>query len=396
MERRIREPEKQGSGKGSAGKSAVLLLAILALLLAGLVFLRVRQQTGSGGSFTEDAAAADSGQKPLGGQSAVALPEGEAPTGGLSVGAVEMPESVEESEQAISSGSVDRQQLPADAAEDTETFHAAADPQQDEGISAGQQSPDEAVHGTPKRYTKETYQLVTDMVYAYRNLGADGWAQVEAKLSELKNTDPALGVLWEAIMTEWDYVSRDLPVNTATLPESLPQDDSLCIVVMGYHLKQDGSMEQEMLGRCEVALRLLERYPNAFLALTGGGTASLNREATEADVMAEWFLAQGIPAERMILENQSQTTGENAKNTCAILKEQYAQVKELVVVSSDYHIPQSTLLLTEAAYLYAYTNDCPVPYVVSGNAAYQTAGSPEYNTPANLWTDIWVMANPDY
>lgn len=255
----------------------------------------------------------------------------------------------------------------------------------------------EEVHGTPKLYTEETYQLVTDMVYAYRHLGAAGNQQVETALDKLKGIDPQLGTLWEGIMREWARVSEELTVTPGILPENLPNDNSLCIAVMGYHLNANGDMLPEMEGRCETALRLLDKYPNAILALTGGGTAPANSEATEAETMARWFLDRGVSPANMIVENLSLTTGQNAKNTCAILTSQYAQVKTIIVVSSDYHIAQCELLFTEAALLHAYINDCDIPYRVAGYAALQTEGTPEdYSDPGNLWLDIWVMADPHY
>ncbi len=254
-----------------------------------------------------------------------------------------------------------------------------------------------AVRGTPKYYTSETYQLVTDMVYAYRTYGTAGHTQVEAALVSLKQTDPQLGALWEEIMKEWIRVSEELTVTPGSLPDGLPKDDSLCIAVMGYHLSADGAMLPEMLGRCETALQLLQKYPNAILALTGGGTAPANADATEAEVMAQWFLKQGISSDRMIVEAESLTTGQNAKNTCEILAEQYPQVKKIAVVSSDYHIAQCELLFTEAALLHAYLNDRDVPFEVAGYAAFETAGTPEdYSDPSNLWLDVWVMADPHY
>ena len=113
--------------------------------------------------------------------------------------------------------------------------------------------------------------------------------------------------------------------------------------------------------------------------------------------MARWFLDRGVSPANMIVVNLSLTTGQNAKNTCAILTSQYAQVKTIIVVSSDYHIAQCELLFTEAALLHAYINDCDIPYRVAGYAALQTEGTPEdYSDPGNLWLDIWVMADPHY
>ncbi|MBQ3804073.1 MAG: hypothetical protein II845_10315 [Oscillospiraceae bacterium] len=59
------------------------------------------------------------------------------------------------------------------------------------------------INGTEKEYTAETYQLVTDLVYTYRYLGAAGWPQVEDTLSSLKAVDPKLGELWDGIMRKW-------------------------------------------------------------------------------------------------------------------------------------------------------------------------------------------------
>ena len=112
--------------------------------------------------------------------------------------------------------------------------------------------------------------------------------------------------------------------------------------------------------------------------------------------MAEWFQSRGISGDRMIVENRSMTTGQNAKNTCAILTDQYPQVKEIAVVSSSYHIPQCELLFTEAALLYAYRNGCDIPYTVTGNASFAAVGNEEYSDLSNLGADIWVMADPNY
>lgn len=283
--------------------------------------------------------------------------------------------------------------------EEPENKGSRSEPETDEKQIPFQVSviPEETrINGTEKEYTAETYQLVTDLVYTYRYLGAAGWPQVEDTLSSLKAVDPKLGELWDGIMRKWAYVSEELVVDSAVLPDGLPQDNSLCIAVMGYQLLPDGSMAAELLKRCETGLALLEKYPHALLALTGGGTSPLNKEVTEAEAMAEWFQSHGISGDRMIVENKSMTTGQNAKNTCAILTDQYPQVKEIAVVSSSYHIPQCELLFTEAALLYAYRNGCDVPYAVTGNASFAAVGNEEYSDLSNLGADIWVMADPNY
>jgi len=40
----------------------------------------------------------------------------------------------------------------------------------------------------------------------------------------------------------WGYVNTDLVINKGSLPENLPGDDSLALVILGQGLKADGSM----------------------------------------------------------------------------------------------------------------------------------------------------------
>lgn len=246
-------------------------------------------------------------------------------------------------------------------------------------------------------YTEETYTLVSDMVYTYKTLQREDNGEVERLLAELKKTDPAMGSVWEQIMATWDYVDFDLTVNPGALPDDLSTDDSLCIVVSGFQLLADGTMTPELTGRCEVALACVQKYPNAVVALTGGGTARDNHLVTEASVMADWMKEHGVDPSRLILEDTSMTSVQNAQNTCRILAEQYPQVKYLAMVSSDYHIPMVTLLFTEAAILYAHEQGtAALPYSVVSNAAFATAGDEEYTSTKKQAQYLWVLANPDY
>ncbi len=256
-----------------------------------------------------------------------------------------------------------------------------------------QPEPPSAREMSPFRYDSRSYQLVTDIVYAYKKQAPDRDRIIAADVAALKEHDQALGEAWEGIMEYWDYANTRMELHYDRLPEDLPQDDSLCIVVLGFQLEPDGSMSPEMHGRCQLALRAAEQYPQAFIAATGGGTAYLNPEATEAGVMAEWFLRKGISEERLILEDQSSTTEENAIFTRAILTERYPQVKSLVIVSSDYHLPLGCLLFTEAALLYGCEYG-EVPFEVVSNLALGGYGIYEYKNPEEQGLYVWRVADP--
>ncbi|MBR0216373.1 MAG: YdcF family protein, partial [Clostridia bacterium] len=153
-------------------------------------------------------------------------------------------------------------------------------------------------------------------------------------LSGLASLDPVLGEKWNRIMDLWEAA---VTVNDH-LPEALPQDDSLCLVVLGFQLNPDGSMREELIQRLEVVLEASKQYPKAFIVCTGGGTAADDPTATEASRMAQWLEAHGVDASRLIVENKSLTTAQNAMYTLRMLEEQHPQISSLAVISSDYHI----------------------------------------------------------
>ena len=80
----------------------------------------------------------------------------------------------------------------------------------------------------------------------------------------------------------------------------------------------------------------------------------------------------------------------------AILAEQYPRIRQLAMVSSDYHVALGSMLFTEAALLYAYEHDCAMPYEVVSNAGFATSGNPVYSNPRMFPSDMWILADPHY
>ena len=255
--------------------------------------------------------------------------------------------------------------------------------------------PEPTVFAVPKGYTEESYNLVSDMVYAYADRQEAAVDIIRSDLEQLNALDPALGSLWTKLMRTWSMVNSELTLNPGVLPDGLPEDESLCIVVLGFQLESDGSMAPELLGRCETALKCAEKYPNALIAVTGGGTAWQNPGATEAGVMAEWLISHGVAAERILKEDASRTTGDNAEFTCRLLVENHPEVKVLAIVSSDYHVPLGVLLFEEEALLYEYETGA-LPFSVVSNAAFDTGGrySPDSPMMQKMW--LWGLADPRY
>ena len=244
-------------------------------------------------------------------------------------------------------------------------------------------------------YSEKTYRLVSDLVYTYAAKQDAGIAELLRTLEELKAEDVAMEAQWHEILDYWRYVNKDFAPQPGEIPEGLAEDDSLCVVVLGFQLEPDESMAAELKGRCETALKCLERYPQALLAVTGGGTAFGNRSVTEAGVMAAWFIEHGVDPGRILQEDLSLTTADNAVFTGALLRGNAPQVSQLLIVSSDYHLPLGCLLFEEQAILYAHEEGTK-PFTVAGWAAWDSGGRFLPDTPMQQKVYVWSVADPKY
>ena len=169
----------------------------------------------------------------------------------------------------------------------------------------------------------------------------------EDALEELSALDPDLADKWTRILDLWETP----PEVRDELPDDLPDDDTLALVALGFQLEPDGTMREELIGRLDVLRAAAKKYPNAVLVCTGGGTAAEEPTATEAGQMAVYLRAWGIDPARIIVEDRSVTTAQNAMFTMDILAERYPQVRQIVIVTSDYHIATGTLLFGAEAIL---------------------------------------------
>ena len=217
------------------------------------------------------------------------------------------------------------------------------------GSSAASSGDSSQTSSDPKRVEK----IVEEMAVDYGSYGSEAKDKIDTLLGELSACDASAGKRWKNIMDVWTSEDLGKQLNYDVLPDGLPDTDELCIVVLGFQLKADGTMKDELVQRLTVALNSAKKYPKAYIACTGGGTASENESASEAGEMAKWLEQQGIDKKRIITEDNSMTTAQNAIFTYDILTSKYTSVKKLAIVSSDYHIATGELLFRAESILRA-------------------------------------------
>lgn len=209
--------------------------------------------------------------------------------------------------------------------------------------SAGTQSSD------PGSVEKKVEEIAVD----YGTYGDKAADKIDSLLNELSALDSGAGTRWKSVMDLWMSQKLGQPLHYDVLPDGLPNTDELCIVVLGFQLNPDGSMKDELIERLNVALNSAKKYTNAYIVCTGGGTAEKNESATEAGEMAKWLAAKGVDKKRIIVEDNSITTAQNALFSYDILISRYPSVKKLAIVSSDYHIATGELLFKAESILRA-------------------------------------------
>lgn len=148
-------------------------------------------------------------------------------------------------------------------------------------------------------------------------------------------TDEAAANVWVDIVTEWDNAIKG-EFAIGDWIELKP-----CIVVLGYRLNPDGSMDDELVARLDKAIEVAGSR-DGYILCSGGNTTNTR---AEADAMKEYLTGKGIDGSRILTEDRSRTTIENVICSRKILEE-YG-IKDIVIVTSSYHLTGATELFQE-------------------------------------------------
>ena len=108
------------------------------------------------------------------------------------------------------------------------------------------------------------------------------------------------------------------------------------VIILGCALTAKEEADEELKARCRGAA---ERFRGARFFCSGGITQGHTR--SEASVMEALLKAYGIPAEQIVLEEESRNTMENLRNC----RDMGAFKGETEIVTSGYHVLRVRLTL---------------------------------------------------
>ena len=106
-------------------------------------------------------------------------------------------------------------------------------------------------------------------------------------------------------------------------------------VILGNRMKNDQTMSKTMIKRLELGLKLnMELNPDKIIV--SGGIANKQANVSEAVKMKEYLTAHGVNPGKIILEDRSLTTAQNAEYSIPLAIQEGAHT--LILCSTKEHI----------------------------------------------------------
>lgn len=187
---------------------------------------------------------------------------------------------------------------------------------------------------------------------AYAQFSKNNTAFINS-MERLKKLDAAKAA---RIQTTFTAVKK---AETMKLNHNLSQykthSDNHFIVQLGFVLDEKGHIQPTLLQRLRTTLALAKKDKSAKILVSGG---KLPQEPkVEANVMKKWLVKHGIKSNRILTEDRSLDTVENAINSTSILRQHKAS--SVTLVSSASHMRRAYTLFKLAEKL-TFVDKAPV------------------------------------
>lgn len=171
-----------------------------------------------------------------------------------------------------------------------------------------------------------------------------------------------IGIGFAFVMTVATIALGLLPIATflmVPLEERFPsfQDDGRPvdgIVLLGGSVEASDSVSRGRLVVNEAAERVLDtialahRYPQARILISGGGGTVFGDGVGEAPVTADYLKSIGIDPARIIVEDRSRTTSENATYSRQLVQPRDGE--RWLLVTSAWHMPRAMGVFEKAGF----------------------------------------------
>lgn len=156
------------------------------------------------------------------------------------------------------------------------------------------------------------------------------------------------------------------------------------LLILGGNVIGADTPSPQLFERMKAAAKYLTENENV-IAVPCGGCFREGQEKSEARIIADYLIPQGVAEGRIVLEDKSTTTYENFEFAAEIIKNHSGkELSELSIafLSSDYHIHRASIIAKQSGIVNCGKVSCPTPgkamkrfareYVVAFEMFYKT------------------------
>lgn len=206
--------------------------------------------------------------------------------------------------------------------------------------------------------------LAFGSLFAGLGLAATGW---RPRLGWRLVWGGVLAVLIGGLLPLGNALMLPLEQRFSGVPQPAAGDGFSGIIILGgfedpwVSSGRGGLAVNEAAERLTEGVRLARMWPQAKVVFTGGSAAVLFKQEAAGGAVRRFLLDMGIAADRIVIEDRSRTTHENALLTRSLVKPEPGQ--RWVLVTSAWHMPRAVGVFRQAGFdVIPY----PVDYRTSG------------------------------
>ena len=136
-------------------------------------------------------------------------------------------------------------------------------------------------------------------------------------------------------------------IREGSVQKTMPAaEDYDAIIVLGAQVKPDGTPSVQLSWRLDAAY---EAYQQKKVPIIVCGAQGGDEPMTEAQAMALYLTDKGVPETDILKDPDSFNTNQNLQNAAALLKD-VPDVKKVLIVTSDYHVPRSLAIARDLGF----------------------------------------------
>ena len=130
-----------------------------------------------------------------------------------------------------------------------------------------------------------------------------------------------------------------------------PAFDKDYLIIHGCQIKTDGSLTPLLRGRADAALkfaRMQREQAGKELVFVPSGGQGADEVISEAEAIRRYLLDSGVPESQILLEDKSENTEANLRNSAALIREREGGADaNIAIATTNYHVFRAGLLAEE-------------------------------------------------